>query len=55
MLRNKKAIATASEAIVFAELATNIAEEAKLKADGARKIAEDAVKAKQQFLSNAEP
>ena len=48
----QKRIATAlQEAIVFAELATNIAEEAKLKADGARKIAEDAVKAKQQFLS----
>lgn len=41
-----------TEAIVFAELATGIAEEAKVKADCARKIAEDAVKAKQQFLSN---
>ncbi len=40
------------EAIVYAELATNIAEEAKVKAQGATKIAEDAVKAKQQFLSN---
>jgi PAS domain S-box-containing protein len=49
----QKRIATAlQEAIVSAELATNIAEEAKLKADSARKIAEDAVKAKQQFLSN---
>lgn len=49
----QKRIATAlQEAIVFAELAANIAEEAKLKADGARTIAEDAVKAKQQFLSN---
>ena len=49
----QKRIATAlQEAIVFAELATNIAEEAKLKADAARKVAEDAVKAKQQFLSN---
>jgi signal transduction histidine kinase/CheY-like chemotaxis protein len=49
----QKRIATAlQEAIVFAELATNIAEEAKIKADGARTIAEDAVKAKQQFLSN---
>ena len=49
----QKRIATAlQEAIVFAELATNIAEEAKLKADGARTIAENAVKAKQQFLSN---
>jgi PAS domain S-box-containing protein len=49
----QKRIATAlQEAIVFAELATSIAEEAKLKADGARTIAENAVKAKQQFLSN---
>jgi PAS domain S-box-containing protein len=41
-----------TEAIVFAELATGIAEEAKSKAESATKIAEDAVKAKQQFLSN---
>ena len=41
-----------TEAIVFAELATGIAEEAKSKAEVAKKIAEDAVKAKQQFLSN---
>ncbi len=41
-----------TEAIVFAELATGIAEEAKVKAESARRIAEDAVKAKQQFLSN---
>ena len=41
-----------TEAKVFAELATGIAEEAKSKADIARGIAEDAVKAKQQFLSN---
>lgn len=41
-----------TEAKVFAELATGIAEEAKSKADVARGIAEDAVKAKQQFLSN---
>jgi PAS domain S-box-containing protein len=41
-----------TEAIVFAELATGIAEEAKLKAETATQIAEDAVKAKQQFLSN---
>lgn len=41
-----------TEAKVFAELATTIAEEAKSKADSARGIAEDAVKAKQQFLSN---
>lgn len=41
-----------TEAIVYAELAAGIAEEAKLKAETARRIAEDAVKAKQQFLSN---
>ncbi len=41
-----------TEAIVFAELATVIAEEAKAKAEAATLIAEDAVKAKQQFLSN---
>lgn len=41
-----------TEAMVFAELATEIAEEAKLKAEKATAIAEDAVKAKQQFLSN---
>jgi PAS domain S-box-containing protein len=48
----KRIAAELTEAIVYAELATGIAEEAKLKADTARKIAEDAVKAKQQFLSN---
>jgi PAS domain S-box-containing protein len=48
----KRVAAELTEAIVYAELATGIAEEAKLKADTARKIAEDAVKAKQQFLSN---
>jgi PAS domain S-box-containing protein len=41
-----------TEARVFAELATAIAEEAKSKAEDATRIAEDAVKAKQQFLSN---
>lgn len=41
----KKASKELTEAIVFAEMATYIAEEAKAKA-------EDAVKAKQQFLSN---
>jgi len=41
-----------TEAKVFAELATGIAEEAKSKAESATRIAEDAVKAKQQFLSN---
>jgi PAS domain S-box-containing protein len=41
-----------TEAKVFAELATLLAEEAKSKAESATKIAENAVKAKQQFLSN---
>ena len=41
-----------NEAIVFAELATEIAEAAKSKAESATQIAENAVKAKQQFLSN---
>jgi len=41
-----------TEAIVFAELAVGIAEEAKIKAEAATLIAETAVKAKQQFLSN---
>jgi len=41
-----------NEAVVFAELVTHIAEEAKNKAENATQIAEDAVKAKQQFLSN---
>lgn len=41
-----------TEAKVFAELATEIAVEAKSKAESATRIAEDAVKAKQQFLSN---
>ena len=41
-----------TEAIVFAELATGIAEEAQSKAETATRIAEDAVKSKQQFLSN---
>ncbi|MFM2049226.1 MAG: hypothetical protein RI955_1774 [Bacteroidota bacterium] len=48
-----------TEAKIFAELATTIAEEAKRKAEdatqiaeSATRIAEDAVKAKQQFLSN---
>jgi len=40
------------EAIVVAELATNIAEKAKIKAEKATLIAVTAVKAKQQFLSN---
>ncbi len=41
-----------TEAIIFAEMATVIAEEAKLKAEHATQVAEDAVKSKQQFLSN---
>ena len=40
------------EARVFAELATEIAEEAKRNAENATILAENAVKAKQQFLSN---
>ena len=40
------------EAKVFAELATTLAVEAQAKAEEATKIAEGAVKAKQQFLSN---
>jgi PAS domain S-box-containing protein len=40
------------ESKVFAELATGIAEDAKIKAEQATIIAENAVKAKQQFLSN---
>lgn len=40
------------EAKLFAELALELAEEAKTKAENATQIAEDAVKAKQQFLSN---
>ena len=52
-ITDQKRIATElTEAIVFAELATGIAEEAKMKAESATKIAESAVKAKQQFLSN---
>lgn len=41
-----------TEAKVFAELATLIAEESKAKAEDATRVAIDAVKAKQQFLSN---
>lgn len=50
---DQKRIATELlEAKVFAELATEIAEEAKNKAESATLIAEAAVKSKQQFLSN---
>lgn len=41
-----------TEAIIFAELAAGLAEEAQIKAEVATKTAEDAVRAKQQFLSN---
>jgi PAS domain S-box-containing protein len=41
-----------TEAKVFAELATAIAEEEKIKAEAAAHVSEDAVKSKQQFLSN---
>ncbi len=41
-----------TEAKVFAELATSIAEKEKEKAEQAKETAEEAVKAKQQFLSN---
>ncbi|NVN94061.1 MAG: PAS domain S-box protein [Bacteroidetes bacterium] len=52
-ITDQKRIATElTEAIVFAELALGIAEEAKTKAETATMIAETAVKAKQQFLSN---
>jgi PAS domain S-box-containing protein len=52
-ITEQKKIATElTEAIVFAELAVGIAEEAKIKAESATLIAETAVKAKQQFLSN---
>ena len=40
------------EAKVYAEMATEIAEEAQSKAEKATRIAEDAVRSKQQFLSN---
>ncbi|SDB85916.1 PAS domain-containing hybrid sensor histidine kinase/response regulator [Williamwhitmania taraxaci] len=50
---DQKRIATElNEAIIFAELATGIAEDAQRKAESATEIATDAVKAKQQFLSN---
>jgi PAS domain S-box-containing protein len=48
----KKAEKELIEAKAFAELATEIAEEALIKAEGATRIAVDSVKAKQQFLSN---
>jgi PAS domain S-box-containing protein len=48
----KKVAKELTEAMLFAEMATMLAEEAKIKAEKATLIAEDAVKAKQQFLSN---
>ena len=52
-ITDQKRIATElTEAKVFAELATGLAEEAKSKAEDATRVAEDAVKSKQQFLSN---
>lgn len=48
----KKTATALNEAIVFAEMATEIAQEAKSKAESATFTAENAVKAKQQFLSN---
>ena len=52
-ITDQKRIATElTEAMVFAELATGIAEIAKVKAEQATRTAEDAMKAKQQFLSN---
>ena len=52
-ITEQKRVATElTEAIVFAELAVGIAEDAKTKAESATLIAENAVKAKQQFLSN---
>jgi PAS domain S-box-containing protein len=48
----KKIAAELTEAIVFAELAAEIAEQAKTKAEKATLIAEVAMKSKQQFLSN---
>ena len=52
-ITEQKRIATElTEAKVFAELATGFAEDAKQKAEKATLIAEDSVKAKQQFLSN---
>ena len=41
-----------TEARIFAELATTIAEDEKIKAENAAKLANEAVHAKQQFLSN---
>ncbi|MFV5695366.1 response regulator [Flavobacterium sp. LB3P122] len=48
----KKIATELIEARVFAEFATEIAEEAKINAENATIIAKNAVKAKQQFLSN---
>jgi len=51
-ISNQKKIATElTEAKIFAELSLEIAEEEKRKAESATRIAEDAMNAKQQFLS----
>lgn len=50
--KQKKIEKELTEAKIFAELATSIAEEEKLKAIAAALISEEAVKSKQQFLSN---
>lgn len=48
----KKTEKELTEAIIFAELAADIAEQAKARAEEATRVAEEAVRAKQQFLSN---
>jgi PAS domain S-box-containing protein len=48
----KRIASELTEAKLFAELATEFAEEAKSNAEKATRIAEDAMQAKQQFLSN---
>jgi len=52
-ITNQKRIETELiEAKIFAELATSIAEDAKIDAENAAQIAKEAMKSKQQFLSN---
>jgi hypothetical protein len=48
-ITDQKEVTELIEAKVFAELATGIAEEEKINAENAAVIAENAVKAKQQF------
>ena len=50
--QQKRIAAELTETIVFAVKATLIAEKAKLRAESSTIIANDTVKAKQQFLSN---